>query len=226
MAWVRWSIVFLLVFGLGVLFGPLLTAAIGALRHESDPGVPLAGAMRLLETYEAPLPETAPPAGMSWEAAARSCGYDPAAVMDAEVAPGAAWSPALGYFDLRMWQGSEARADLRAGRAERLARAMTPFQQRFYRDCMVASVFAPLCRRQVSAVLADTAAAGGAAAPKPAGGAPAPRNRETICHFLDGVAARRGLPLALREGLALPAPEMASMTAAGTNDAPSQPPAP
>ena len=32
--------------------------------------------------------------------------------------------------------------------------------------------------------------------------APALRSRETICHFLDGVVARRGRPLALREGVA------------------------
>jgi hypothetical protein len=117
-------------------------------------------------------------------------------VIDDEAPPGAEWTPFQGYFDLRMWQGSEARADMRAGQAAQLAAALTPFQQGFYRECMGSSAFAPLCERRVAAVLAETAPRTAMAA------APALRSKETICHFLDGVAARRGQPLALREGVA------------------------
>jgi hypothetical protein len=210
MIWLKRLAVFALAFGLGVVLGPLLSAVMAGLYPVREAGVPLAGAMRLLEAYEARVPGHDRPAGLSWEAAARACGYEPAAVMDAEVAPGAAWSPVLGYFDLRMWQGSEARADMRAEQAARLAAALTPFQMGFYRQCMAGSAFAPLCQRRVAAALAEPA-------PQAAFSAmPAPRSRETICHFLDGVAARRGKPLAVRDGvLPLPGPQPAPETAVG-----------
>lgn len=211
MDWWKVLLVFVPAFGLGAVLGPLLSAAIAGLSPVKEPGVPLAGAMRLLDAYEARVPADARPAGPSWEAAARRCGYDPRTVVDAEAMPGADWTPYTGYFDLRMWQGSEARAELRADRAGRLARAMTPFQQGFYRECMMASVFAPLCQRQVSAMLADTAQATTLQAASAT--APELRSEETICHFLDGVAARRGLPLAIRAGVALPpAAEPEAMT--------------
>ena len=205
MVWLRRLMVFALAFGLGVVLGPLLSAVIAGLYPVQDKTVPLAGAMRLLDAYEARVPAHVQPAGMSWSAAARRCGYDPAAVMEIEAAPGAEWTPYLGYFDLRMWQGSEARADMRAEQAARLAAVLTPFQQGFYRECLTGSAFAPMCERRVTEAMAT--------APPQAAftAAPALRSRETICHFLDGVAARRGRPLALREGVtpALPGAEAA-----------------
>jgi hypothetical protein len=196
MVWVRRLAVFALAFGLGVVLGPLLSAVIAGLYPVKQPGVPLAGAMRLLEAFEARVPAVAAPQGMSWSAAARRCGYDPAAVMDIEMPAGAEWTPYLGYFDLRMWQGSEARADMRAEQAARLAAALTPFQMGFYRECMTSSALAPMCERRVAEALAQ-------AAPQAAlSAAPGLRSKETICHFLDGVAARRGKPLAVREGVA------------------------
>jgi hypothetical protein len=198
MVWVRRVLVFALAFGLGVLLGPLLSAVVAGLYPVKDKAVPLAGAMKLLEAYEARVPLQDRPAGMSWEAAARRCGYDPRAVIDAEAAPGAEWTPFQGYFDLRMWQGSEARADMRAEQAARLTAVLTPFQMGFYRECMAGSAFAPLCERRVAAALA------GAAPQTAISAAPGMRSRETICHFLDGVAARRGKPLALRDGVDVP----------------------
>jgi hypothetical protein len=207
MIWIRRLAVFALAFGLGVVLGPLLSAVIAGLYPVKDKNVPLAGAMRLLEAYEARVPAVVQPAGMSWSAAARRCGYDPREVMDIEVPAGAEWTPYLGYFDLRMWQGSEARADMRAEQAARLAGALTPFEQGFYRECLAASAFAPMCQRRVAEALTQAEAQTAISA------MPAPRSRETICHFLDGVVARRGRPLALREGVApvLPAePPVAS----------------
>jgi hypothetical protein len=198
MVWLRRLAVFALAFGLGVVLGPLLSAVIAGLYPVQDKAVPLAGAMRLLDAYEARVPAVAVPAGLSWSAAARRCGYDPAEVMDIEVPAGTEWTPYIGYFDLRMWQGSEARADMRAGQAARLAAALTPFQQGFYRECLGGSVFAGLCRQRVAEAMASRSAQAQAAFSV----APGLRSRETICHFLDGVVARRGRPLALREGLA------------------------
>jgi hypothetical protein len=136
------------------------------------------------------------PAGLSWEAAARACGYDPATVMEVEAPAGAEWTPYLGYFDLRMWQGSEARADLRAAEAERLAAAFTPFEQGFLRECLAGTVLAGRCETRVAAALA------GAHGQAALTALPNPRSRETICHYLDGVAARQGRRLALRDGVA------------------------
>jgi hypothetical protein len=199
MIWVRRVAVFALAFGLGVVLGPLLSAVIAGLYPVKDKRVPLAGAMRLLEAYEARVPAVGAPQDLSWYAAARRCGYDPRAVIDSEAAPGAEWTPYRGYFDLRMWRGSEVRADVRAEQAGQLAKALTPFQQGFYRECLGSSVFAPLCERRVAEVLAQPPT-------HPAFSAePAPRSLETICHYLDGVAARAGRPLALREGVAPPA---------------------
>lgn len=115
---------FALAFGLGVVLGPLLSAVIAGLYPVKVKAVPLAGAMRLLEACEARVPAMAAPQGMSWTAAARRCGYDPRAVIDAEAAPGAEWTPFRGFFDLRVWQGSEARADMRAAEAPRLSAAL------------------------------------------------------------------------------------------------------
>jgi hypothetical protein len=214
MVWVRRVLVFALAFGLGVVLGPLLSAVIAGFYPVNDKTVPLAGAMRLLDAYEARVPAVAQPAaGMSWSAAARRCGYDPREVMEIEVPAGAEWTPYLGYFDLRMWQGSEARADLRAGQATRLATALTPFQQGFYRECLAASAFAPMCQQRVAEALAQAPTEPRVQTAMSA--APAARSRETICHFLDGVVARRGRPLALREGVTPVLPDGEAPVAAG-----------
>lgn len=209
MVWVRRVLVFALAFGLGVVLGPLLSAVIAGLYPVKDKAVPLAGAMRLLDAYEARVPAVAAPSGMSWSAAARRCGYDPKEIMDIEVPAGAAWTPYLGYFDLRMWQGSEARADLRAEQAARLAAVLTPFQQGFYRECLGNSVFAGMCQQRVAEAMAEAQVQAAYSA------APALRSRETICHFLDGVVARRGRPLAMREGVAPVLPAGEAPVAAG-----------
>lgn len=209
MVWVRRVLVFALAFGLGVALGPLLSAVIAGLYPVKDKAVPLAGAMRLLDAYEARVPAASAPAGMSWSAAARRCGYDPKEVMDIEAPPGAEWTPYLGYFDLRMWQGSEARADLRAEQAARLAAALTPFEQGFYRECLTSSAFAPLCQQKVAEAMAEARVEAAFSA------VPAQRSRETICHFLDGVVARRGRPLALRDGVTPVLPAGEAPVAAG-----------
>lgn len=76
-------------------------------------------------------------------------------------------------------------------RVRRLDAVTSDFSARFLRECMRSTLFAPLCESRTRDLL-GSARGGPRELPEPTG------DLGTICTYLDGVAARRGLPLAKR----------------------------
>jgi hypothetical protein len=109
------------------------------------------------------------------------------------------WTPYEGYFDLLMERDREWNQRLELMRLTRLDTETSGFSSEFLRVCMRQSLFAPVCAGRVRAILgAADLDVGNPAWPH---GLPRPdqsRQTRNICIYLDGLAARRGLPLAAR----------------------------
>lgn len=161
-------------------------------------------AFALLTAYRDHWPPPVMMATLDTETAIRDCGYSSETlfVLDQsrEDARAGRWTPRDGYMDIWFARSREWRRLLDELRIVRLSEGTSAFSSEFLRVCIRQSLFAPLCASQVGLILAsaDLDPANGNAWPR---NQPRPdQSRETrnICTYLDGIAARRGLPLAAR----------------------------
>lgn len=191
-----------LIFGLGLLLGPLLVAAIAGFAASSDDAARSGAAYRLLGAYDERYPQYSL-ASRDWQRAASDCGYDFERLFGGATPPlaeGREWTPFSGYFDLILWQGGEFRKEVERRRAAHLTRQLGSFELTFLNICLRETVFAGLCGRSVASALDQ----GGLSSPSslPSGGPRFDQTREstTLCRYLDGLAARQGQPLASPAG--------------------------
>jgi hypothetical protein len=133
----------------------------------------------------------------------RRCGYDEQAlfptpgpqpdIRDPDVMPYA------GYFTMLGERGAEQQRLLDRVRADTLTAGTSAFSSEFLRVCLRHSVFASACALRVGSLLSarnlnrDSGVWPSAIARPDLG-----QRDRSICLYLDGVAARRGLPLAAR----------------------------
>ena len=123
-----------------------------------------------------------------------TAGYDERVFSDNfSLAQGQNWTPFTGYFDLTMWLADEFREEVARRRAEQLGAHLNDFGLAFLDHCLRQTVFAPLCGEKVQQVLKRGNLLDSASLPSPFD---QPRRRHTICIYLDGLAARKGLTLA------------------------------
>lgn len=125
------------------------------------------------------------------------CGYDPEAVFpDGMVAMakarGQKYVDYEGYYALNRWRReSRDQAYIRAI-IRQIDKEMTPFEAGFLRRCIESTLFSDLCMRKVE-TFGDTVPRFG---PKVKTGLPAEGEEDrVVCSFVDGVAARKGIPL-------------------------------
>lgn len=183
----------------GAIFGPLLLAVLAGL-HPEEPWNPIAP--HLLAEYDARVPSsglTSP----GWSISdSRKCGYDPDALFtredrDRDYPRNWQWTPARGYRFMGGYHSWFRQIAVDDRRSSQLHGEISNFSGRFLLACMRGTVFAPLCAQRTGALLGKWKS-GDATATLAAGSLNEAGTAETLCTYLDGVAARRGLPLAKR----------------------------
>jgi hypothetical protein len=191
---------------LGAIFGPLLIAVFIALTPEPDWPLTVPSLLREYddrdwrESYSSP---------RSLDTTERDCGYDldrllvdPPGMDGAEATrrnldPNWEWWSHRSYNAVHSLRRSNYERLLDYFRGEHLIANSSRYETRFLLECMCGTVFAPICERRVHMLLGEWRSKYLA----PASARDQFRDpglRETVCVFLDGVAARQGLPLAKR----------------------------
>ena len=186
------------IFVLGLLFGPLLVAAIAGLAASTDDDTRWRSAYQLLNAYDELYPEYALPS-LNWAGAASDCGYDFEQLFGSATPPsteGRGSTPFTGYFDLILWESGEFREEVERRRAEHLARRFSGFELTFLNGCVRHSVFAYLCGRRVGKTLSTGRLDSRSSLPANGPRFNQTRQSTTLCRYLDGLAARQGQPLA------------------------------
>lgn len=190
----------------GAIFGPLAIAALFALMPDG-PWPPAAYAL-LREHDDRDWRE--PYTRDDWlNTTERDCGYDLDRLLVDPPDESAAeatrrildvnweWWPRRSYNAVHWLRRSNREYLLTRLRGEHLVANSSPYERRFLLACMRGTLFAPLCERRVRTLLGEWRWQ--SIAPRSIGDRLRdPGMRETVCVFLDGVAARRGLPLAKR----------------------------
>ena len=194
----RWLLTVALIFAAGMALGPVLLAAADGLARPSDEQERRAQAWALLATFDAPDDHLSMPY-IDFDAPIRDCGYTREALFGSPTPPiveGRAWTPYSGYLDLFAWQGQQRRRAVEAARANILYQDLRAFQLAFLDDCMRSTAFSGLCAGYVRQVLESGGGLSSNAMPSGAPRFDQRREERTICTYLDGLAARRGLRLA------------------------------
>ena len=190
----RWSIVILLSLVAGTALGPVVIAAGAAAMTTEDSGMLEDEAAKLVDAYRDQLPVhvlflsiTPPPDG-------EECGYDPETIFPDFYRHGRADTDYLGYDALHQWRINRIDEAWIDAITTSIRDRMSPFQIGFLRSCIETTLFADRCAREVER-FGDTV----------------PRyfhlrvaegvgfENRVVCSFVDGIAARRRVPLVSRD---------------------------
>lgn len=190
--------------GAGALLGPVVFAAIGAAVGTSQKTYPLvskgAVAFRLVEAYRARLPRGRLFTSVDAPKDGRECGYE-----NAKVFPGAMdqfgvsartnrFTYYSGYWVLDHWRNDNRNAEWVDGIGQAIAEDMSAFEIDFLRRCIEATAFAPICMKKVAQYGNTVSHFNRPQTPSPLLGYGS--EDQIVCTYVDGVAARRGVPLA------------------------------
>lgn len=190
-----------LIFALGTVVGPIIIAAIVSAVPYQSPGVLPQKELeigRLVAAYRAKLPHgqlfltiVPPPDG-------KECGYDPNKVFPAQLETmvkarsARQWSDYEGYYALHQWRGQNRGEEFIAAIQEKMAIQLSRFEAGFLRRCIDATMISSFCMKKVERIGNEVVRfdsnrhhfllAGG-------------NEDRVVCGYVDGVAARKGLPL-------------------------------
>lgn len=187
-----WSSAFLL----GLLVGPVVIAAIIGVTSQTSAFDRSRAAHQLLNAYDERYPPPIVMIDLDEAAVARDCGYDERVFgNDLSLARGQKWTPYTGYFDMTIWLTDEFRDEVQRRRSDWLATHFSAFGLTFLDRCLRQTVLAPLCGWDVRHALERGNLLDRNSLPSPFD---QPRRTQSICTYLDGIAAQRGQPLARR----------------------------
>lgn len=184
-------------FVLGFVLGPLLIVAINGVRLGDTEELEVDPAYHLLSAFDDRYPEGIPMSQLDLDGVARDCGYS-SALIGRDLPPGLhdqRWTPAAGYFDLTMWLDDEFFQETKRRRVEQLREHLTGYELRFLDGCLRKTSFAGLCGLPVRRILKQSNLLSQYSLNSPFA---QPRRTKSICTYLDGIAARKGQPLATR----------------------------
>ena len=195
---------FVTAFGLGTILGPLLVALVLAALPSGETGMGSGlpekeiEVGKLLAIYRARLPAgrlfmtvIPPPDG-------EECGYLPSSVFPTTFAGAATdrlagrWNPYVGYYALHRWR-NDAQADgYIAAISKKMTEDLSKFEAKFLRICIESTVLSGICSRKIESYgdgidrfskdYVEDSWIGG-------------NEDRVVCSYVDGVAARKGLPL-------------------------------
>lgn len=187
------TIIGLGVFGAGAILGPLLIVAANASLTRQDDVTRTESIYRMIEAaQQRAAHERLRLTIMVDHSPVEACGYD------STILPGA---PDALRYDILARAQAEAREATRKERlAESLAPRMSSFEVSFLAGCTQKTVFAGACHRIVDGLLREASAASSRSSVRK--DYHVEDAEAAMCTYLDGLAARKGIPLAERRGKA------------------------
>lgn len=191
--------IFITIFGLGMVVGPLVLAAgaafIFAWGKESEP-VEVA---RLIDAYR----DSLEPHRLFLTTSARDngmeCGYDPETVFPnglrnaAQAFENGEYIPYSGYMALNRWRNEYRDDAYIAAIEQKISQEVSQFEAGFLRRCIEGTLFADVCKGKVESFGSKVDRFG---RNLPRIGFASGHEDEVVCGFVDGAAARAGVPLA------------------------------
>ena len=186
-----------------IVLAPLLYGVGKGLFADSSEGGRRAQSVALLDAYRDHWPPPLFLSSINFRAAIDDCGYDAETLFGPEEGDSGrngVWTPYGGHFDLWIARSQDWSRRLDELRMSRLEAETSAFSSEFLRICIRQSLFASVCAGRVRAILSagDLDTGNGNAWPRNQGRPDQSRQTRNICTYLDGLAARRGLPLATR----------------------------
>ena len=190
--------------GAGALLGPVVFAAVGAAVGASQKTYPSVttgtGAFRLVEAYRARLPRGRLFTSVVAPEDGRECGYE-----NDQVFPRAfdqfgvsahtrKFTYYSGYWVLDQWRNDSRNAEWVDAIAQAIGEDMSAFEIDFLRRCIEATAFAPICMKKVAQYGNAVSRFNRPQTSSPFLGYGS--EDQIVCTYVDGVAARRGVPLA------------------------------
>ena len=182
----------------GAVLGPLLIALIAAATTPARYDGQVIEADKLVDAYQNKLPPNHLFLTVSLPQDGAECGYDPNVVFPdgleamAHARQSNSYADYEGYYALERWRSRNPGEEWVTAIKARVAKELSPFEAGFLRRCIESTAFSSLCMEQVRGF-----------------GGKVPRFSErgswllasgnedrVVCTFVDGVAARRGIPLA------------------------------
>ena len=198
MRWIRLGAIVFGCLAFGTIFGPLLLVTIAAATSQTTgPYGEVTEASRLIDAYRSRSPTGNLFLTLEMPMDDLACGYDFDQVFPdnltamTEFHQMNTYSDFEGYYALLAWRGKSQDEDWLETIAVALNDQMSPFELGFLRRCIEATLFSSLCMNRVERY--------GDAVPRfdqrANYGLAAGDEQRVICTFIDGVAARRGIPL-------------------------------
>lgn len=201
MGWLRTTIVGCSALAVGTLFGPLAIATFfSVVAKEEDEHAAFQEAVKLADRYIEAQPRLQLHLSlMSPDILYAHCGHDfeqlfPQIMDDLEALHAAGrYSDYEGFEALDELRRRNSLEIRRTGLAIELEERLSLFDLRFLRRCIDATMFSKVCMRQVADIAADLPSEADLTSRVFIPGAG--EEPQIICTYLDGVSARRGLPL-------------------------------
>jgi hypothetical protein len=197
----RTALTYAAILVIGAVAGPLALASVDAAFAAKDKWSQWEQTSNLLEAYDRQYPEPIPMTQV-FDSGVEDCGYKREMVfkkgdnIGAFEIHGTRWSPYTGYFLLENgWRSREFYLVVERRRLDYLQRRTSPFSAVFLDECIRRTIFRDVCGGRVGALLDAGHVRSSRESSRPID---ATRQTNTICTYLDGLAARNGVPLPKR----------------------------
>ncbi len=185
----------------GAIFGPVLIAgAAAALGRGSDGFGPISEADRLVDAYRDQLPRGRLFLSIVASPDGEECGYDPEVVFPRGILAMQpegrldSYTDYRGYFELNGWRNERRDEAWIRAITTRIQAEMSDFRIGFLRRCIESTLFAGVCAKEVEQ-FGETVPRFDRRRTSEAQGS----EDRVVCTFVDGVAARKGVPLSSSE---------------------------
>jgi hypothetical protein len=191
-------------FTLSVIFlGPIAFAALASflpIAEDAERPRP-SDALRLLRTFDDAFPQGVPMSSVDINFYFRQCGYDSIAMLGdiALYRKQKGWSPSDGYDDLSAWGSYKFAHIVEKARTAQLENSLGGFELRFLDRCIANSAFSKVCGFRVRKVLEQSDLYSKYSLPSSLPRPDESGQENTMCAFLDGIAARNGQRLGIKK---------------------------
>lgn len=184
-----------------VFLGPIAFAALASFLLIANDAERPGDASRLLRTFDDAFPQSVPMGSMDIDFHFRQCSYDSSAILGdfALSRKKKGWTPYGGYFDLSAWVSDKFYQGVAKARTDQLEKSLSGFELRFLDRCIANSAFSKVCGFRVRKVLKQSDLYSKYSLPSSSPRPDQSGRINTMCAFLDGIAARKGQRLGIKK---------------------------
>lgn len=186
-----------------VFLGPIAFAALVSflpIAEDAERPRP-SDALRLLRTFDDAFPQDVPMSSVDIDFHFRQCGYDRSDILGdiALYRNKKDWNPYDGYFDLSAWVSDKFYRGVENARTQQLENRLSGFELKFLDRCIANSAFSRVCGLTVRNVLEQSNLYSKYSLPSSSPRPDQSGRENTMCAFLDGIAARNGQRLGIKK---------------------------